>query len=258
MSQLYFVVTRGHNGGEFLSYLINQSPDFENTGKLIYEEYPSFLGTHYRIDDDWNIRQWDEFTEYYNEHVRDRRAPPYTITANHLTKLQEIWKQESSSKKNLCLFLNVTHYIDVIKLVKSTNCKAIGSILNLPDNPARHHHTMMEFDPNSTGDTIINDPTNINDGHEGPIADSYTYQELVEELVDWHKDELLVYDHNYFDYVFDHSRITDMDYVLDMYNHLKITPPTAEHLHNVIGNYYHINRPQHEFTRKINQEILHF
>ena len=49
-----------------------------------------------------------------------------------------------------------------------------------------------------------------------------------------------------------------MNYVLDMYKELDITPPTAEHLQKVIGNYYHINRPQHEFTRKINAEKLHF
>ena len=79
----------------------------------------------------------------------------------------------------------------------------------------------------------------------------------MDQLKDWHEEETQhSYDH--FDYVFDHSRITDMNYVLDMYDHLEITPPTAEHLQKVIGDYYHINRPQHEFTRKINQEKVDF
>tara|TARA_B100000965_G_scaffold403776_1_gene432781 strand:+ start:864 stop:1598 length:735 start_codon:yes stop_codon:yes gene_type:complete len=244
MSQLYFVVTRGHNGGEFLSYLINQSPDFENTGKLIYEEYPSFLGTHHRIDDDWNIHQWDEFTEYYNEYVRQREKPPYNLAPQYLRELFCHW-QKVRRGKHLCLFLNVTYYVPVAQMVHRSNCKAIGSVLNLPNNTARHHHTMMEFDPNSTH------------ADEGPNQQEYDYQALVDELVDWHKDEI---NHNYdhFDYVFDHSRITDMDYVLDMYKTLDIAPPTADHLQKTIINYYHKNRVQHEFTRKINQEILHF
>ena len=81
---------------------------------------------------------------------------------------------------------------------------------------------------------------------------------LIDELIDWHKDETNFHSYEQFDYVFDHSRITDMNYVLDMYKELEIEPPTAEHLQKVIGDYYHINRPQHEFTRKINAEKLHF
>lgn len=244
MSKLYFVVTRGHNGGEFLSYLINQSPEFENTGEIIYEEYPSFLGTHYRIDDDWNIRQWDEFTEYYNEYVRQREKPPYKLAPQYLRELFCLWKKVRRGK-HLCLFLNVTYYVPVAQMVHRSNCVAIGSVLNLPNNPARHHHTMMEFDPNSTH------------ADEGPNQQEYEYQALVDELLDWHQDEIH-YNYEHFDYVFDHSQITDMDYVLDMYKTLDIAPPTADHLQKTIINYYHKNRVQHEFTRKINQEILHF
>ena len=244
MSQLYFVVTRGHNGGEFLSYLINQSPDFENTGKLIYEEYHSFMGTHYRIDDDWNLQDWDEFQEYYNQYVRQRDKPPYDLPPQYLRELFRLWKKVRRGK-NLCLFLNVTYYGPVAQMVHRSNCKAIGSVMNLPNNPARHHHIMMEFDPTSTN------------AEEGPNQSSYQYQAIVDQIKDWHEEETQhSYDH--FDYVFDHSRITDMNYVLDMYDHLEITPPTAEHLQKVIGDYYHINRPQHEFTRKINQEKVDF
>ena len=110
MSQLYFVVTRGHNGGEFLSYLINQSPDFENTGKLIYEEYHSFMGTHYRIDDDWNLQDWDEFQEYYNQYVRQREKPPYNLAPQYLRELFCQWKKVRRGK-NLCLFLNVALFL---------------------------------------------------------------------------------------------------------------------------------------------------
>ncbi len=257
MSKLYFVVTRGHNGGDFLSYLINQSPDFENTGKLIYEEYPSFLGTHYRIDDDWNIQHWESFTNYYNKFVRDTETPPYRLAPQYLRELFCKWK-EIRRGKNLCLYINVTHYSPVAQMIHRSNCKAIGSVLNLPQNPARHHHTMMEFDPNSTGITVTDDPANINDGHEGPSNEVYDYKALVDELYDWHEEETIHHNYDHFDYVFDHSRIQDMNYVLDMYKELDITPPTAEHLQKVIGNYYHINRPQHEFTRKINAEKLHF
>ena len=245
MSQLYFVVTRGHNGGEFLSYLINQSPEFENTGKLIYEEYHSFMGTHYRIDDDWNIKQWDDFTEYYNNFVRQRNKPPYDLPPQYLREFLNQWRKVRRGKK-LCLFLNVTYYVPIAQMVHRSGCKAIGSVLNLPNNPARHHHTMMEFDPTSTY------------ADEGPNQVNYTYKALIDELIDWHKDETNFHSYEQFDYVFDHSKITDMNYVLDMYKELEIEPPTAEHLQKVIGDYYHINRPQHEFTRKINQEKLLF
>ena len=183
MSKLYFVVTRGHNGGEFLSYLINQSPEFENTGEIIYEEYPSFLGTHYRIDDDWNIRQWDEFTEYYNEYVRQREKPPYKLAPQYLRELFCLWKKVRRGK-HLCLFLNVTYYVPVAQMVHRSNCKAIGCIMNLPNNPARHHHIMMEFDPTSTN------------AEEGPNQSIYEYQAIVDQCKDWHEEETQhSYDH---------------------------------------------------------------
>ena len=244
MSQLYFVVSRGHNGGEFLSYLINQSPEFSNTGKLIYEEYPSFLGTHYRIDDDWNLQFDDDFQEFYNEHVRQKSEPPYDVDEPYFIELLHKYKQLHRQQR-LCLFLNVTEYTETIRMVHKYGCKAIGCIQNIPHNPSRHHHIMMEFDPNSTN------------ADEGPNQQEYNYQALVEQLIDWDQEEHL-YSYTDFDYVFDHSRAQDTDYVLDMYTKLAITPPNKQQLEQTIADYYHINRPQHEFCHKINLEKVHF
>lgn len=244
MEQLFFVVTRGHNGGEFLSYLINQSPDFINDPHQIeYEPYHSFLGTHWRVDDDWNLHDLGiEFMESYNL-VRQQHEPPYVMDAEEFDQLLRIWNSKRSDK-NLCLFMNVQDWTSACKTIGKKH-KKIGSWYNLKENPARHHHIMMEFDPTSTY------------GDEGPNQQEYLYEFIVDEVIDWIKEDDL---HNWrqFDYVFDHSRIDDIDYVLDMYAQLGVAPPSRDHISNVISAYYYKNRPQHEFCRKINQEKLHF
>lgn len=244
MQQLYFVVSRGHNGGEFLSYLINQSPEFSNADDPFYEPYHSFMGTHYRIDDDWNLQFDDDFQEFYNEHVRQKPEPPYVVDELYFIELLHKYKQLRRQQR-LCLFLNVTEYTETIRMVHKHGCKAIGCIQNIPHNPSRHHHIMMEFDPTSTN------------ADEGPNQNSYDYQALVEKLIDWDEEERQ-YTYTDFDYVFDHSRAQDIDYVLDMYAQLEIAPPNKQQLEQTIADYYHINRPQHEFTRKINQEKPRF
>jgi len=241
-SQMFFVVSRGHNGGEFVSYLVNQSPAFENRARPQYQPYHSFMGTHYRICDDWNLQFDDRFQEFYNDHVRQKRRPPYNVDEPPFVKLLHMYKKLDRQQK-LCLFLNVTEYTETVRMVHKYGCKAIGCMQNLRHNPTRHHHVMMEFDPTSTY------------AEEGPNQNSYDYRALVEQLIDWDTEER-AYTYTDFDYVFDHSRAQDTDYVLEMYAALDIPAPDPRKLETVIADYYIKNMPTHEYCWKINQEKM--
>lgn len=241
-SQMFFVVSRGHNGGEFVSYLVNQSPAFENRARPQYQPYHSFMGTHHRICDDWNLQFDAQFREFYNDHVRQKHQPPYNVDESDFIKLLHMYKQLRRQQR-LCLFLNVTEYTETVRIVHKYGCKAIGCRQNLRRNPTRHHHIMMEFDPTSTH------------GEEGPNQNSYNYQALVEQLIDWDNEER-EYTYTDFDYVFDHSRAQDTDYVLEMYAALDIPAPDPRKLETVIADYYTKNMPTHEYCWKINQEKI--
>ena len=102
---------------------------------------------------------------------------------------------------------------------------------------------MMEFDPTSTY------------AEEGPNQNNYDYRALVEQLIDWDNEER-AYTYTDFDYVFDHSRAQDTDYVLEMYAALDIPAPDPQKLETVIADYYMKNMPTHEYCWKINQEKM--
>ena len=59
MKKLILVLGAGHCNNEFVSWVLNHSPDTGPRQTYTYTEYHSVWGTHYRAQDEWMLEQYD-------------------------------------------------------------------------------------------------------------------------------------------------------------------------------------------------------
>ena len=73
--RIIIVANPGHNNGEFTAWLLNHSPKCPHNYRYLFTPYIGFLGTHYRISDEWNFIDINEllFDTYL---TFDRPQPP--------------------------------------------------------------------------------------------------------------------------------------------------------------------------------------
>ncbi len=162
MEKIIFVLGAGHCNNEYVSWVLNHSPDTGPRQPYTYTEYHSIWGTHYRAQDEWMLEQYDgvepERTDFVKSYSHSGlRNPKYP----HFFKrdLFEQWLPRLIKLHNspaMCLYFNILDVEETIDYIKSkdwgVDVKFVTSYWDFAHTPYRHYYIMMEFDPDSTDD----------------------------------------------------------------------------------------------------------
>jgi len=236
--RIIIVANPGHNNGEFTAWLLNHSPECPHNYRYLFTPYIGFLGIHYRISDEWNFIDINAllFETYL---TFDRARPPeYKIDLKNLKVFVDLWKSCKSDNHCLVLYVNCFDGSEIFKHKKELGIDAvIKSYWNMPKLKERHFYATMEFDPTST---------------EAPGENYESIKDIGDSMKT--RDSAEVADNeNEYDFIVDQSKIHNKEYVLSIYDALKLERPDYNFIKRRIDYYYELNRPVHEYCFKLNK-----
>ena len=163
MEKLIFIVGPGHCNNEYVSWVLNHSPDTGPRQPYSFTHYDSIWGTHYRAQDEWMLEQYDGvepgrtdfISAYSSSGLRNPSFPHFLkrdLFDEWIPRLIQLHKYPV-----MCLYLNVVDVGDTIHYIKSQNLgvdvQFVTSFWDFENFKNRHWYIMMEYDPTSTDDT---------------------------------------------------------------------------------------------------------
>tara|TARA_B100000965_G_scaffold140284_1_gene116803 strand:- start:3460 stop:4296 length:837 start_codon:yes stop_codon:yes gene_type:complete len=154
MKNLIIVIGAGHCNNEYVSWLLNHSPDTGPRQRYLYTHYDSEWGTHYRAQDDWMLEQYgDDFLDDYKQ-FRNPKHPHFLnrdAFEKWIPQLLDVHTHDAMS-----VYINVLNVSDSIDYIRNKavewgiDVHFVTSYWNFELCTVRHYYIMMEFDPTST------------------------------------------------------------------------------------------------------------
>jgi len=239
--RIIIVANPGHNNGEFTAWLLNHSPECPHEYRYMFTPYIGFLGTHYRISDEWNFIDINKllFETYL---TFDRPQPPkFHVDLKKLKLFVDLWKATTKRDKGamcLVLYVNCFNGTEIFKHKKELGIEAvIKAYWNMPELIDRHFYATMEFDPNST---------------ETPGENCESIEDIGKSMMQRNTDEVAD-NKNEYDFIVDQSKIHNKEYVLSIYDALNLERPDYSFIKQRINYYYKLNQPAHEYCFELNK-----
>ena len=232
MKNLIIVIGAGHCNNEYVSWLLNHSPDTGPRQPYLYTHYDSEWGTHYRAQDDWMLEQYgtsflDDYKQFRNPkypHFLDRKA-----FEKWIPQLLDVHTHDAMS-----VYINVLDVSDSIDYIRNKatewniDVHFVTSFWDFENCPVRHYYIMMEFDPTSTDEDHPECIIDL-DFMSASLVDRHNLQIEMQEYQ--HKLDLVAYqsetDHTAWFKKVKLKIPADMSYVVDKYKELN-KPTTAD------------------------------
>lgn len=230
MDRVVFVVGPGHCNNEYLTWILNHSPDTGSRRQYAWTNYYSDWGVHKRAGCDWMLEQYGtDLMEGYTRSGLRNPKPPHLLNRELL--LEWLPKLHEVRKESIALYFNVLNIEQSIDFIKSQDwpfeVAVAQATWNMPKSKIRHWHIMMELDPFACDDDR---------GYD--IRDKYDLPFLAWAVVDRHNSDWGFNPHkDKLDLLADQSKGPSDAW----FEAVGLTPPPAEELAEAVNMYHTLN-----------------